>query len=98
MCDINSFIKFYMPLQGQTFTTVGGYTKFQLLSVQTNKLVYKVSTGKTRDHTRKRIGMVLDHYKKTKSLRPKDYQDISVNASYILRLIECYAHSKGQAK
>ena len=101
MCDINSFMSFCVSLAGQTFNSAGGRAKFQLFSVQANKLVYKVSTGKTRPHTRKGVGMVLDRYKKTESLRPKDYQDMSFNAPYILPLINLYSQkckSRGNTK
>jgi hypothetical protein len=90
MIDINSFIEFCRSLVGSKIKTAGGQKQFVLSSAQYNKLCYKVSTGKTRTHTRERIKMVLDRYEKAKSLKPRDYQDISVNASYILPLINRY--------
>ena len=91
MIDVDSFIAFCKSLVGSKLKTAGGHKEFVLSSAQSNKLCYYVvSTGNTRTHTRGRIEMVLDRYEKAKSLKPGDYQDISVNASYILPLISLY--------
>ena len=90
MINIISFMGFCGSLVGSKIKTAGGQKEFVLSSAQYNKLCYKVSTGNIRTHTRARIEMVLDRYEKTKSLRPADYQHISVNASYILALISRY--------
>jgi len=90
MINIDSFMEFCRSLEGSKLKTVGGRSEFELSSVQHNKLCYKVSTRKIRDHTRRRIQMVLDRYNKTKSLKTTDYQGITFNASSILALIRLY--------
>jgi len=89
--DFNSFITFCKGLEGLTLPTIGGKAHFVLSSVEHDRLHYIVeSTGKIRHSTRPWIEAVLDHHKKTKSFRPKDYQDITFNASYTLALIKLY--------
>jgi hypothetical protein len=91
MIDIDSFIKFCKSLVGSEIKTVGGQASFILSCAQHNKLCYTpVSTGKPRDHTRRRIQMVLNRYSTTKSLKTTDYEGISVNQPYILALIRLY--------
>jgi hypothetical protein len=91
MINIDSFMEFCKSLVGSKIKTVGGRREFILSSAQYDKLYYTVvSTGNKREHRRRRIRMVLDRYRKTKSLRPTDYDDISRNASYILALIRLY--------
>jgi hypothetical protein len=89
--NIDSFMEFCKSLVGSKIKTVGGQASFILSGAQYNKLSYApVSTRKPRDHTRRRIQMVLDRYNKTKSLRTTDYKGISVNEPYILALIRLY--------
>jgi hypothetical protein len=90
MINIDSFMEFCKSLVGSKIKTAGGQKEFVLSSAQYNKLCYKVSTGNTRTHTRRRIEMIFDRYEETKSLRPADYQNIGRNASYILALISLY--------
>jgi len=89
--DFNSFMIFCKGREGQTLPTAGGRAKFVLSSVQNDRLYYIVeSTGKSRHSTRPWIEAVLNHYAKTKSLRPVDYQRVTFNASYTLSLIKLY--------
>jgi len=91
MIDFNAFIRFCKGLQGQTFATRGGRAQFKLESAQDNGIDYIVeSTNKTRHSTRRYIEKVLYHYTVTGSLRPRDYQHISRNASYTLSLLKLY--------
>ena len=91
MIDIDSFVEFCRSVVGSKIKTAGGRAQFILSSAQYNKLCYYVvSTRKTRDHTRKRIAMVLARYNETKSLSQADYQGITVNQPYILALISLY--------
>jgi hypothetical protein len=50
------------------------------------------STKQPRPQSRKGIEQVLNRFNETQSLAPVDYQDITVNASYILTLIERLAN------
>lgn len=89
--DFNSFMNFCRGLQGRTLATVGGRAEFTLTSVQPDSLDYHVlSTGKDRGTSRKWIVRLLERYEETKSLHPKDYLGITMNASYTLALLELY--------
>ena len=91
MINIDSFVEFCKSLEGSKLKTVGGQAWFTLSCAQHNKLCYTPeSSGKLREHTRRRIKMVLARYDKTKSLKTTDYEDISVNQPYILALIRLY--------
>jgi len=91
MIKIDLFIEFCKSLVGSRFKTAGGRAEFILSSAQHSRLrYYVVSTGKIRDHTRRRIKMVLARFGKTRSLRQADYKGISVNQPYILALISLY--------
>jgi hypothetical protein len=91
MINIDSFIDFCKSLVGSKSKTVGGRAWFILSCAQYNKLCYTpVSTGKLREHTRRRIEMVLNRYNKTKSLKTTDYEGITFNASSVLALIKLY--------
>jgi hypothetical protein len=94
----SSFMNFCKVLQGQTLTTAGGLAQFTLSSVQDNQLEYIVqSTGKTRRSRQEWIKKILNHYAITQSLRPVDYVDVTVNASYILTLMKLYIASYGKS-
>lgn len=91
MIHIDLFMEFCKSLVGSKIETVGGRAWFILSCAEYNKLCYTpVSTGKLREHTRRRIEMVLNRYSKTKSLKTTDYKGISVNQPYILALIKLY--------
>jgi hypothetical protein len=91
MIEIDSFIEFCKPLVGSKFKTVGGRAWFELSCAQDNKLCYTPqSTLKLREHTRRRIEMVLERYNKTKSLKTTDYKGITFNAPSVLALIKLY--------
>lgn len=89
--DFNSFIAFCRSLEGQTLPTIGGRAQFVLSSVRSDGLYYTVlSTLKVRKASRRYIAHVLKQYRMTNSLRPVDYQHITLNASYTLSLIKLY--------
>jgi len=46
-----------------------------------------LSTLKPRSHERRVIEKTCDRFNKTQSFRPKDYKDITANASYTLAII-----------
>ncbi len=91
LVSINSFITFCKSQKGRVLDTVGGRAKFELSAVDNDAFYYTlVSTGKIRKQGTKYIERILNRYAEIKSLSPKDYLDISVNASYILALIKLY--------
>jgi hypothetical protein len=83
--------------QKQSLSTIGGKSSFELSSVEENeRLVFTVSTRKQRSSGRNYIQKVLDHYAMTGSLEPGDYISITMNASYILRLIKLYLENQSK--
>jgi hypothetical protein len=88
---------FCKSLEGQTLPTKGGNAKFVLSSVKNDCLYYNVvSTNKERHSNRKWIERVLNHYALTGSLRPVDYVDVTINASYTLKLMELYLQNQSK--
>lgn len=89
--DFNSFMTFCKGLEGQTLPTVGKRAQFVLSLVENDCLHYIVeSTGKYRYARSPYLENVLNRHARTRSLRPCDYRDITVNASYTLSLIKLY--------
>ncbi len=89
--DFSSFIAFCRSLEGQTLPTIGGRAQFVLSSVRSDGLYYTVlSTLKVRKAGSPYIEDVLNQYQMTHSLRPVDYRQITLNASYTLSLIKLY--------
>lgn len=95
--DFNSFMTFCKGLEGQTLPTVGERARFILSLVENDCLHYIVeSTGKHRHSRKPYIEDVLNRYAMTRSLRPGDYVDITLNASYTLSLIKLYLELQPQ--
>lgn len=66
----------------------GPSARFVLISVAAEGLAYNIlSSGKIRRSPRKYLERVLQRYRTTESLRPIDYQNITLNASYTLALV-----------
>lgn len=94
MIGFHSFVFFCKGLVGKILPTADGRAKFKLTLVQNGCLSYTpLSTRKIRHDDKNCIERVLAHYAASKSLRPKDYTNITVNASYILTLIKLYIDS-----
>jgi len=89
--DFNSFITFCKGKQNRMLTTIGGRRSFTV-EVQNETLRYTPeSTKKPRTFLRRKdLGPVLKKYNESKSLRPRDYTEMTVNASYTLALIKLY--------
>ncbi len=99
--DYKSFMAFCKGLEGQILSTIGGSAKFELSSVEIDSLRYvPKSTLKNRPFPKPYIQDTLDHYAKTGSLKPSDYNELqTMNASYTLALIKLYlAHQLKQGK
>jgi hypothetical protein len=50
------------------------------------------STGKPRPQMNRDIDRVLDRFHESGSFRPVDYTDLTVNALYLLAIIEMFFH------
>ena len=87
MISYEALIRFAKTLDGQTLHTDTRHKEFQL-HVSNNGLTYTpLSTGRSRSHPEKWVRRILDRYNQIGSLRPGDYQDLTVNASYLLTII-----------
>jgi len=71
--------------------TAGGRASFRVEVVGDGLRYSPTSSGKSRMQERRVIEEVLDAHARIGSLRPRDYQKITWNASYILGLIKHYA-------
>ncbi|MCM1566078.1 MAG: hypothetical protein NC238_09065 [Dehalobacter sp.] len=88
--DYYAFIEFIRGLKGQTIYTMAKEKPFTV-DVISNGLIYTpFSTMIPRTHSKNFIERVLERFETTKSLRPADYHDITVNASYNLALLKMY--------
>jgi hypothetical protein len=100
LIDYDSFISFCKTLIAQPLQTLWMYKKFYLTSVDKQRMDWIVkSINKPRWSRIDYIQSYLNGYEKTKSLRPKDYKELTTTdgkklktteASYILPLIDLY--------
>src|SRR4051812_20341930 len=82
------------PSGGKTLTTRARGTTFAV-EVDGRGLIFTpVSSGQGRPETARRIQSVLDEFERTKSFKAGDYQQLSMNASYILALLEAYRNQR----
>ena len=88
--EYNDFISFCGALLGRQIPTIGKRSHFTVLSVNVDRIGYKISTGNPRYTERVRIQKVLDRYEKTHSFKVKDYSDFTWASSYTLSLVKLY--------
>lgn len=69
--EYNDFISFCGTLLGRQIPTIGKRSHFTVLSVNVDRIEYKISTGNPRYTERVRIQKVLDRYEKTHSFKVK---------------------------
>jgi hypothetical protein len=88
----NAFCRFALGLigKGQGLRTVGGRSNFELESVTDAQFTFLISTGKKRVEGKKCIEGIIERYLSCGSFKPKDYQDISVNSSYVLAILKSF--------
>jgi len=86
--DIKSFMAFCASMQGRKLTTVGGRANFYV-KIQNGILRYRPAvSGNFRSHTS--LEDVLKRYNEFHLSQPKDYHDLTWNASYTLALIKLF--------
>lgn len=88
--DIKEFLSFLKTLDGQPFRTLHRKLLFEVNVVPSGLYYTPKSSGTPRIQQWKFIERVALRFKETESFHPGDYQDISVNASYLLTLIDVY--------
>ena len=88
--DAKDLVRFAGTLRGKKFTTRARGTAFGV-EVDGRGLIFTpVSSGQGRSEIASRLQLVLDEFERTKSVKAGDYQQLSMNASYILALLEAY--------
>ena len=90
--DLTSIRAFARTLEGKPLVTQVRGHGFRLEVTRGGFIYTPESTGKARPEQDKIIERVLARYSETKSLRPGDYQDLTVNASYLLAIVARYEH------
>ena len=92
--DFKAFKNYVKSLSGKTFQTSKQKKNF-IVQFKKGKIHYiPKATGKPRPHEDIYLERVVDRFNETNSLMPKDYVDITLNASYTLALIEQYIVGK----
>ncbi len=82
-------------LDGQILTTLDQDKEFKIEFVEEMGFIFTpVSSGKPRKHQFRYAQEVLKRYNETKSWHPRDYRDITRNASYVLPLIQLVEEKK----
>ena len=86
----DALMRFARTLDGQVLTTSARGVPFTV-SVAGGRLEFTpASTGKSRPASPASLDRVLQQFAATGSTSPGDYQQLTVNASYILTLIDMY--------
>lgn len=88
--EYKDFISFCETLLGREIPTIGKRSRFTVLSVNADRIGYKISSGKSRYTERVRIQKVIDRYEETHSFKVKNYRDFTWASSYTLSLVELY--------
>lgn len=88
--EYDDFIDFCKKLIGKQISTIGKRSYFTVVSVNVDRIGYKLSTGKQRYTERVRIQKVLDTYENTHSLKVEDYNSFTMASSYTLSLVKLY--------
>lgn len=83
----DSLIRFTKTLQGKPLATMACGKPFMVEVVTAGIEITPASSGTPRTVARNRIQLVCDEYNRSKSLKPGDYQAITLDASYLLALI-----------
>ena len=88
------FIIYVKSMEGKCFLTQFRGKPFTIENASNGFFFTPQSTGKTRFHDFDTLRRILEKYNHTSSLHPKDYFDITMNASYTLALIKIYVEHK----
>ncbi len=88
--DLRDFMRFVRTQDRQTLKTLAREKPFDVRVVRGGLEYTPHSTGKARFQEDRFIQRVAERFVDLKSFQPGDYQDISVNASYVLALIRRY--------
>jgi hypothetical protein len=92
--DIRDFMCFVKTLDGQTLKTVAREKQFDIRVVRGGLEYTPHSTGKARFQEDRFIERVAERFAGLRSFRQSDYQDITMNGSYVLAMIRHYLDAR----
>jgi hypothetical protein len=84
----DTLIRFAKTLERKRLATMARSKGFTVAVVKAGIEITPASSGTPRTVAKSRIQLVCDEYNRSKSLKPGDYQTITLDASYLLALIK----------
>ena len=96
MITYDALVRFARTIKGETLETSARHSRF-VVEVDKNGLAYHLESGNRRTDHKSTIEKVLARFNETKSYKPRDYSDISLTSSYIVRLLEMLTSGKDSA-
>lgn len=94
--SIEEFLAFAQCRSGENIRTAGGRAFFMVEVTREGLRYTPVSSGKPRNQKRQRIGQILDHYRRSGSLTPVDYQFLTFHSSYAIGILKLYLEHAAQ--
>ena len=94
--DANSFLEFVRTLEGETLYTKARSVPFVVQVIGDVIYYTPLSSQRPRPHKREYTERMLERFAEINSLRPMDYHDLTVNASYTLTLLDLYLDAAGR--
>lgn len=91
--NLQELKEYAKSLNGTTLETRTQHRKFQFYADNEGFHYKPLSTMKMRNQDDKYIDLVLERFNKKKSLRTSVYHDLTMNASYLLVVIEKYINA-----
>jgi hypothetical protein len=88
MLTYESLRSFAATLDGQVLRTSAQQKRFTLNLLDNGFEYVPKSSNKPRRTTKEMVERALERYNESRSLAPGHYSDITVDASYLMRLIE----------
>ena len=88
--DRGNFESFIRTLDGRSFATLHRKAPFKVNVIPSGLLYTPLSSGKPRIQEWRYIDRVVSRFAENGSFHPVHYHDITMNASYLLTLINDY--------
>ena len=85
-----TLISFIAGLEGKLLTTSARKKQFRVNVVEEDLIFTPLSSGKIRKESAHNLTKLITHFNTTKTLRPKDYHDVTFNSVYVITLLEMY--------
>ncbi len=92
--DLNDFKAYVKTLEGKRLETKARGKVFTVEVGPSGFRYTPQSTGTPRTNTYKAVQNVFERFQSLQSFQPGDYHDLTVNASYLLAILEMYLAKK----